>query len=550
MNKNRLVLPTDFEQGDNLTYQNINDAFESINRFNAFEGTINIEYIDLFNLSQNGNLIPGAFYRITNYTASVISGEMTSAEHYFDIIVQAISETKLSQHARAIQNENDPYFNDSNLHAWQLKYELGNPVQLKLYKNDYAQYEAGEEDYQSVDYADFYQYDGTYEYDGETYYKFLKYDSDQTWGWWILTDTLDFSGVSMENPYTPIATIARDGEIVFGDEQYKGEDKIVYVENNTSDTYKGDILYMKDEFNNECYYDFKNILFKRYHIDEISDNSSHEGLNESLLNTYLGIKNNVGYTINEEDYIYVYTFGGETDGSLTGNCYNNNIQPAGNIWRPNNITFNENSYDNYIFSGSYNCSFGHDVYCNIIGHAFMNNTFGNYIYQNSFGNIVGNNTFGNVIQLNTFGNNIHDHSFGNGVGNNTFGNDIWGNTFGNYIYYNTFGNEIRDNTFGNEIHRNTFGNGVTYNTFGNYITQNSFGNDIWNNTFGNNFQYNTVENHMVYAILGAYIWHAKFLSGLSFDSATNITGILTSVSYCQYIGKNSAGEVIIKNPMD
>lgn len=55
---------------------------------------------------------------------------------------------------------------------------------------------------------------------------------------------------------------------------------------------------------------------------------------------------------------------------------------------------------------------------------------------------------------------------------------------------------------------------------------------------------------MVYAILGAYIWHAKFLSGLSFDSATNITGILTGVSYCQYIGKNSAGEVIIKNPMD
>ena len=35
MNKNRLILPTDFEQGDNLTYQNINDAFESINRFKA-----------------------------------------------------------------------------------------------------------------------------------------------------------------------------------------------------------------------------------------------------------------------------------------------------------------------------------------------------------------------------------------------------------------------------------------------------------------------------------------------------------------------------------
>ena len=568
MNKNRLVLPTDFEQGDNLTYQNINDAFESINRFNAFEGTINIEYIDLFNLSQNGKLIPGAFYRITNYTASVISGEMASAGHYFDVIVQAISETKLSQHARAIQNENDPYFDGANLQAWQLKYELGNPVQLKLYKNDYAQYQAGEEDFQDVDYADFYQYDGTYEYDGETYYKFLKYDSDQTWGWWILTDTLDFSGVSMENPYTPIATIARDGEIVFGDEQYKGEDKIVYVENNTSDTYKGDILYMKDEFNNECYYDFKNILFKRYHIDEISDNSSQDSLNESLLNTYLGIKNNVGYTINEEDYIYVYTFGGETDGSLTDSCYNNNIQPAGNMWRPNNITFNENSYDNYIFSGSYNCSFSHDVYCNIIGHAFMNNTFGNSVGNNTFGNNIGSNSFGNDIWNNSFGNSIHNNSFGNEIYENTFGNNIWHNSFGNKIYrnsfgngvtynsfgnsvkYNTFGNSVGNNTFGNYIYQNTFGNVIQFNTFGNDIWYNSFGNNIGSNSFGNYFQYNTIENHMIYAILGSYIRHAKFLSGLSFDSATSITGILTSVSYCQYIGKNSAGEVIIKNPMD
>lgn len=55
---------------------------------------------------------------------------------------------------------------------------------------------------------------------------------------------------------------------------------------------------------------------------------------------------------------------------------------------------------------------------------------------------------------------------------------------------------------------------------------------------------------MVYAILSEYIWHAKFLSGLSFDSATNITGIFTSVSYCQFVGKNSTGQVIIKNPMD
>lgn len=55
---------------------------------------------------------------------------------------------------------------------------------------------------------------------------------------------------------------------------------------------------------------------------------------------------------------------------------------------------------------------------------------------------------------------------------------------------------------------------------------------------------------MVYAVLGDYILHAKFLSGLAFDFATNITGINTNAIYCQFVGKNSAGQVIIKNPMD
>ena len=509
MNKNRLVLPTDFEQGDNLTYQNINDAFESINRFNEAYGCINVTQQELRTLRDNGQLIPGAQYRIIDYNGD--NPLITTAGHMFDIIMTAIDEYTLSNKASAAQHDGDEYFNGCNLSQWEILFELGKDMsdKLILYKTDINKYAT------AVDYEDYYEYEGEFEYEGKMYYKFVKREKDGDPNIYILTDTLDFTEVSLSNPYTPIAEL-RYEEGVYVNKNYAITDLIVSA---NSQVYSY-ISYMKDEFNNECYYDFKNALFKRYYINQVY----HENLID-LQETYLGIKiqENAFYEIDEENFINVYTFGYTEDATLTGQCFNNQIYPAGKGYSTNNITFGPASYNNTVFWGSTNNSFGDNCRDNIIGTEFYNNTFGNYIHDNSFGNYITHN------------------SFGNNIGSNTFGNDIYFNTFGNYIY---------ENTFGNNIGSNTFGNGVGNNSFGNYIYENTFGNGVTYNTFGNDFRYNTVENHMVYAILADYIWHAKFLSGLSFDSATNITGIFTSVSYCQYVGKNSAGQVIIKNPMD
>lgn len=78
-------------------------------------------------LSENSNLIPGACYRITDYVATINNNHsyyLRSANHPFDIIVQALDNKTLSEDAKAIQHEGDTYFSQSDLRTWQLKYSL------------------------------------------------------------------------------------------------------------------------------------------------------------------------------------------------------------------------------------------------------------------------------------------------------------------------------------------------------------------------------------------------------------------------------------------
>lgn len=73
-----------------------------------------------------GQLVAGAFYRITDYEATTTQANTQSVGHPFDIIVQALEERTLSEDAQAIQREGDTYFADSNLAAWKLRYTLDN----------------------------------------------------------------------------------------------------------------------------------------------------------------------------------------------------------------------------------------------------------------------------------------------------------------------------------------------------------------------------------------------------------------------------------------
>jgi len=77
-------------------------------------------------LRDSGQLVPGAQYRIIDYTTTTAQESTRSAGHRFDIIVTADSESILNENARAIPNSIEGYFDDCNLSAWRLKYCLDN----------------------------------------------------------------------------------------------------------------------------------------------------------------------------------------------------------------------------------------------------------------------------------------------------------------------------------------------------------------------------------------------------------------------------------------
>ena len=521
-----------------------------------------VTYTQLKTLVDNSELVPGMKYRITDYVCTTTQGNTQSAGHQFDIIVIADDVNVLNENAFAIKHSGDTYFENCDLSAWELKYSLmiredklpSVHLESQIQDcNDYLWHKRDSEkdfSYNGTDYYAWTDENGWTIYTESTdvaqgddyyYYWYLDYNNstsdtsvgDDTIDVYIddygdyLTFTRHSSEDQVKNPLDGsngdnyYAWYNSDEDMIgytYSSEPEDG-DEFMYDVNDfyfdSSDSvenaveassasqianYRGIITYMKDEHSNELPYDFKNIMFKRYKITSCTKVPD-------LVNKYYGIKNGYSYEIDEEDYKYVFTFGGEIDETLNGVAYNNVIR-VDNNGSLNNITFGSNSYSNK-FEG---------VEC-------YNNTFGNYFQQNTFGNSIGYNTFGNDVYSNTFGNSCQE---------NTFGNSCYGNTFGNYCYYNTFGNYCYRNTFGNNVYSNTFGN--------DYIRWSWFGNGV---QYCNLSGYTTGSN--------SYLQNIHVLEGTQGTNTSNrlnLSGLSTRTNYSLYIGKDSTGTLRVKCPMD
>ena len=245
--------------------------------------------------------------------------------------------------------------------------------------------------------------------------------------------------------------IRKDGDTYFANANLEAWDIKYCIDNDTSRfawakvvNGKGVIYYMKDEWGNECPYDFKNIQF----------------LKSSL---------------------FLYTFGGTTDGSLTGGCHHNTMK-------------------DYTESSVLRLNF---------------NTFGIVCYSNTFGNNCYSNTFSAGCYFNTFGDNCYSNTFGANSQYNTFGNNFQSNTFGIGCYSNTFGDNFQSNTFGANCRTNTFGNNCQYNTSGKDFVSNTFGNYCSYNNFYTGTSGTTKKNYIKYIVLEDACRYNNFYSALT-----------------------------------
>lgn len=89
---------------------------------------INVTYSELVSLIGSSSLVQGNKYRITDYVTEFKSWK--SAGHQFDIVVEAITEDRISDKASAMLHDGDIYFKNSRLSAWQIWYDINNDTSL------------------------------------------------------------------------------------------------------------------------------------------------------------------------------------------------------------------------------------------------------------------------------------------------------------------------------------------------------------------------------------------------------------------------------------
>lgn len=114
------------------TKEETEEALNSVDtRIDTLEGLatfriIPVSYLDLRRLRNNGDLVPGQQYRITDF-ATIVNSQFDSLELPFDIVVTALSSTRLSSSASALHRDiPDDTLKDFDLSSWKLKYSLDN----------------------------------------------------------------------------------------------------------------------------------------------------------------------------------------------------------------------------------------------------------------------------------------------------------------------------------------------------------------------------------------------------------------------------------------
>lgn len=276
---------------------------------------------------------------------------------------------------------------------------------------------------------------------------------------------------------------------------------------------KGVIYYMKDEFNNECPYDFKNIMFMRQ-VDANGAYAPDSGVDRLC-----------------------YTFGGaQCDRSLPQEglyTYNNNSIAASAGWShytlPNNVFLSEGqsaaTYHNKL-----------DITCN-------NNTFGkdcrhNILAANCVSNVFDENCYGNML-----GTDCGDNIFGRNCANNILYNDCLANVFTESGCYNILESSCMHNTFGFDCNLNYLGRLCYGNTFEEDCYYNTLGASCYENWFTTGTYYNIFE-HGVYGINMLSISNRVYVETdchyISLDVASG--SMLQNIRVCQGVSGVSEQE--------
>ena len=445
-----------------------------------------ITWSELKSLRNDGRLVPGQKYRITDYQCTTTQKGTKSAGHQFDIIVTADSESVLNEEARAIKHLGDNYFSyfyNCDLDAWKIWYCID---------NDTTRFKWADETngkgviYRMID-----------EWNNDVPYDFKN----------IIYVVVPYFLFSQNYSKYTIYKFTRDASI---DMSIDGTQYYGYISDYTPYGFEGNECWVKEENPS-----IDSVLYKR---DGSVINFKAEG-------TLIKVSS---------DTYETYTFGKKEDKTVNfqngGACHNNIIAPyhQGKLLKLNNNTFDFSCYNNIL-----------GVDCN-------NNTFEYHCYNNSFGSECAYNYLDYYCDYNTFGSNCSNNSFGEYCSQNSFGYDSNNNYVHQNCVQNSFGNNCYNYALIYKYYNNSFGNNCQYIKFASDSSASATKYDYYQyNHFGDGCQYILFKGAET-ASSSAQVQNYNFARGLqgTSDAYLTIDGV-RNLSYEAKVAKNSKGEIKI-----
>ena len=374
---------------------------------------VSILYDELVNLRDNNGLIPGTWYRITDYNTTVGSGEYlintSVAGHQFDVLVLATSENTLSEEAKAIKHDGDEYFSTSNLDAWKIWYSLDNNTN----RFEWADTTNGK---------------------GVIYRMIDEYGNDCPY---------DFKNMLFE-VYKITATT-----------EYTSSLMGKYAIMNLLDPETETNLFELDTENPRASYTF--CMFDEYDglAHDVSVEQTKYGwgatCNESLQlldDEIISLTPNIFVT---DTTMFNSSFGGYMFNNFKGMSGLNifNSETCGNVF---------DSVQLCVFGSG--CSFNKATYTfmNVMGDDFVGNNLSQITFNSVFDSNCGANNFGQYFMNNKIGTGCLYNNFGAFCYNSIFDNDFVSNNVGAYCFYTTIVGDGEN--VGNPIMNYRIGSGI------------------------------------------------------------------------------------------
>jgi hypothetical protein len=330
--------------------------------------------------------------------------------------------------------------------------------------------------------------------------------------------------------------------------------------------FKGLITYRKDTIrNNECYYDFRNIIFRRWKVNAtgwVSSGSytakdivsgSNDYLykaktthSESIADPSSDAVNWQFWLNNFKNYSWTSTPSEFSVGDITTTnlsmsdpldyytftpydeyCYDNHINIIsfdnnGYYSRLNNIVFGSTCYSNNIKSDGYTITIGDSCYSNTIRISCYSNVIGDTFQSNNIGRLFQSNVIGDSFQSNTIGDSFQSNTIGNT------------NIFGYSFYSNTIGNSFQSNNIREYFNSNIIGDGCYSNNIRNSFSVNNIRSSFYLNTIGDSFQSNNIRDGFNSNIIGDSFQSNNIEycpNNIDFTSATYVYGAYNCTIY-------------------